>query len=592
MSSDGLTRGVIQLPSGTTDTNSNEIASIVTDSDLLRPAATSDDDNVSSPKLVPDRELLLEKTKAQEDAVIQDPEKALERLKTLYAQRQRGCGIQTVGLDDACFALYRVALSIGNDKFRYPQQIATWNRLLRAGLGDLCEEMVTQDDFYLEHLSFIAAVLNMVDATVSYHNLQYPKPTPRASKRVAQVIRTVAALCRGGCSHREVFDMHESRTWGAHDRGTSDTMCHRFRHILTMAATLPGVDNGGVLNFGSLDDGRYFGRMCLYLWRRRVPEDLEEWVGESLLGLSLQTMAGCSKEDYFDFFNHEVVEVIGPFDFLASLRDSLQRADYPDPALQGYYILAFLAPGISMQSFWPHYSSSGFFAALRHMLDSCASIDDAKQWTFLEASLGVLFRITEDAPVNDAASPLIRHFDIVELMSRSSIVYARAESAQADDQVCMEIIRGYTRVAAALGHRSGKNTLRKAFRQAARREWYRTLKTLREISLQDRRAARKCARLVPAWREFGRALDLDEESEKADFDREMKKAAQLCAWKDCEYHERRPPHPTRACAGCAEARYCSRLCQQRDRNEGGHKEKCKRLKEEPHRPRHDTTQND
>lgn len=74
---------------------------------------------------------------------------------------------------------------------------------------------------------------------------------------------------------------------------------------------------------------------------------------------------------------------------------------------------------------------------------------------------------------------------------------------------------------------------------------------------------RRCARLAGNWLALGLATGLDEEEEKEGFEREMRRAAQKCAWKECEYHKRRPPWPTRACVGCGEARYCSRLCQQK-----------------------------
>ena len=128
---------------------------------------------------------------------------------------------------------------------------------------------------------------------------------------------------------------------------------------------------------------------------------------------------------------------------------------------------------------------------------------------------------------------------------------------------CVKIITTYTRVAAALGLRSGKNALRKDFRRAARRHWYRTLKILRELSLQHNRSTLNCARLVSAWEGLGEALNLEEASENMDYEREMKRVAQLCAWSGCEYHEKKPPHPTRVCVGCGEARYCSRPCQQK-----------------------------
>lgn len=89
------------------------------------------------------------------------------------------------------------------------------------------------------------------------------------------------------------------------------------------------------------------------------------------------------------------------------------------------------------------------------------------------------------------------------------------------------------------------------------------VKTFRELPLQDTQATSKCAQLIPAWKGLGQALKLEEAKEKADYEHEIKKAAQLCAWVKCEYHEKKPPEPTRACVGCGEARYCSRPCQQK-----------------------------
>ncbi|KZV69289.1 hypothetical protein PENSPDRAFT_487195 [Peniophora sp. CONT] len=152
-------------------------------------------------------------------------------------------------------------------------------------------------------------------------------------------------------------------------------------------------------------------------------------------------------------------------------------------------------------------------------------------------------------------------------MSRSAIIFARADAADSDNMevanVCVRIINAYTRVAAALGMRSGKNALRKDFRQAARRHWYRTLKTLRELPPRDQRTTRRRSQLIDAWERLGVALKLEEINEKTDYEREVKKAAQLCAWVQCEYHEKKPPQPTRACVGCGETRYCSRACQQK-----------------------------
>lgn len=60
--------------------------------------------------------------------------------------------------------------------------------------------------------------------------------------------------------------------------------------------------------------------------------------------------------------------------------------------------------------------------------------------------------------------------------------------------------------------------------------------------------------------ELGKTLGLEVEREKEAYER---KAAQMCGWRECQFHETKPPMPTRVCAGCGEVRYCSKGCQKR-----------------------------
>ena len=131
--------------------------------------------------------------------------------------------------------------------------------------------------------------------------------------------------------------------------------------------------------------------------------------------------------------------------------------------------------------------------------------------------------------------------------------------------------------------RSGKNTLRKTMRNTLRQDWYPTLLVLRaqrDDKLWRGKHRKQLADLLDAWMALGTAISLEEEVDKRDYERELKKMSMVCAWRDCEYHEERPPAGTTLynCKGCREVRYCSRACQTSDWKEGGHKAKCKRLK--------------
>ncbi|KAI0321553.1 hypothetical protein OF83DRAFT_1098556 [Amylostereum chailletii] len=59
-----------------------------------------------------------------------------------------------------------------------------------------------------------------------------------------------------------------------------------------------------------------------------------------------------------------------------------------------------------------------------------------------------------------------------------------------------------------------------------------------------------------------------------------KDKAHFCSWKDCvAYHRKKSPAVLQVCRGCGQAWYCGRECQRSDWK-GGHKEDCRRLKNE------------
>lgn len=127
----------------------------------------------------------------------------------------------------------------------------------------------------------------------------------------------------------------------------------------------------------------------------------------------------------------------------------------------------------------------------------------------------------------------------------------------------MDAVGEWIKVAAALSLRSGKNEMRKKLKQSLRHEWYPTLKCLRSTPC-TREARRK--KVVDIWEALGTAMGLQEDTEKVDYEREMKRLAHFCAWKDCRFHTVKSETAMRACAGCDQVRYCGKPCQQRYAN--------------------------
>ncbi|KZV61862.1 hypothetical protein PENSPDRAFT_658610 [Peniophora sp. CONT] len=109
----------------------------------------------------------------------------------------------------------------------------------------------------------------------------------------------------------------------------------------------------------------------------------------------------------------------------------------------------------------------------------------------------------------------------------------------------------------------------------ARAHWYPTLVRLREA--KDPRPKSWTA-LSGAWKGLGPLLGLDAKQERL---RHAEEARSGCSWRNCPRRGQtvtgdRPA--VKKCAGCGETRYCSRECQSRDWKQGGHKARCKRVK--------------
>ncbi|KZV61530.1 hypothetical protein PENSPDRAFT_658836 [Peniophora sp. CONT] len=128
------------------------------------------------------------------------------------------------------------------------------------------------------------------------------------------------------------------------------------------------------------------------------------------------------------------------------------------------------------------------------------------------------------------------------------------------------------------GGHDHRSKLVPGFRAGARADWWPSLQRLQTAAYKQGPGKRDetIATIMQEWTELGTVLGLSAEKERERHERE---ARHRCSWVACEKHGVEVPQgDLRTCAGCGETRYCSRPCQKSDWTQGGHKQRCKRLK--------------
>lgn len=208
----------------------------------------------------------------------------------------------------------------------------------------------------------------------------------------------MAALCRNGHSHREMFDDRNMllAIYAPDDPEAASVMRQCLQNILIVSAPFylgvsDSANNDAVLLMNTAD-ARCFRQMCLHIWYLRSEDN--GWQGDALLFFALQTLTNSpSSEDYYGLFDNVVIKVIGPYNFLAGLRVYMEQKNFPDPVYHENVIRA-LIPVLSTDPYRAHYSSSGFLAAVRTMVDSYTSFQDREYWKILEAVLELLLYVS------------------------------------------------------------------------------------------------------------------------------------------------------------------------------------------------------
>ncbi|KZV76194.1 hypothetical protein PENSPDRAFT_680399 [Peniophora sp. CONT] len=101
--------------------------------------------------------------------------------------------------------------------------------------------------------------------------------------------------------------------------------------------------------------------------------------------------------------------------------------------------------------------------------------------------------------------------------------------------------------------------------------WYRVLHRMRN-EYSDRK------QVLQSWIIAGERLALDEDAERAVFQRDADNVLRNCDWRECRWYIQLPQKPVKRCAGCDRAYYCSSECQKRAWKKGGHKKACRAIK--------------
>ncbi|KZV63188.1 hypothetical protein PENSPDRAFT_691877 [Peniophora sp. CONT] len=230
--------------------------------------------------------------------------------------------------------------------------------------------------------------------------------------------------------------------------------------------------------------------------------------------------------------------------------------------------------------FLVHFASSDVLGSIRDaMICHWPIVGDGVGCISLLYALHIYHKVATTTPVARGRAPLIRRYDIIGLLARA-ILSANANFDHPFPERVREYIDDYAAFSRLLRERHSKENVPvlKALTDSAQNCWYITLMQLRAMQTDDPVMHWEQGALERSWQTFGEILGLNEETEH------QRDSKQFCAWRECQYHEAKSPKPTTACKGCGAVRYCGKICQAKAWKDG-HKQVCKRIKNEAHAPK-------
>ncbi|THH13848.1 hypothetical protein EW146_g6414 [Bondarzewia mesenterica] len=174
--------------------------------------------------------------------------------------------------------------------------------------------------------------------------------------------------------------------------------------------------------------------------------------------------------------------------------------------------------------------------------------DPKQEWEVIKYSAPLFHNIMLENRHKLVMEEMTEKYDIVKLMARAAVLGAQCESPNDlyDWLLLVQLWSGIVKSVQPLGVRT-----RLIVTNAAREVWYRTLHDLRTLSVPEKSTASR-KRALEVWQKFGAELELDEAEERSFWEKGLpsKKEAipredpVYCTWKQCQFHRKKPPHPT------------------------------------------------
>ncbi|VDB82900.1 unnamed protein product [Peniophora sp. CBMAI 1063] len=538
------------------------------------------------------------------DAAIQrNPARYVKRLRQLWEQRVRH--EKNKELEDLTSHISGFSQSL--EDYLHPDDIdepseegrrmATFRDLYRAGLTAVCELFVQEDDFFQEREDWISEVLRIIGQIVQWGTIETEDLGNWPA--IYGILRLTRITCANVWANRErLLDDEKSIVYGNQNGLRISVAQILFELDLLQDNNDPAIRKD--IRSTKID----VRRLEFFVWiSGSPPNDLNRAffgretfipvaMSDTLFGKVLETFA----EDPADpknrtrearmhaFLRDDVLSVYGAEKFMhrlnASLRES--RLDMPLEGLLSMIWEVAIYPVVT-----PHLQTYGTYIAIREVCDRQALHGDTEvdQCLVLAQALWIYRRTFTHQPAAEIAY-IVRNCNVIELIARYVRLYAtlghQAATGGTDPTKPLHIVQMYASFAEITNLRSGKNTLRKTMRNTLRQDWYPTLhvlRTQRDDKLWRGKHRKQLTDLLIAWTALGTSIGLDEETERRDYEREVKRMSMVCAWKECKYHTEKPPTSLHSCKGCGEVKYCSRDCQRKDWIDGEHKARCRRIKD-------------
>ncbi|KZV70221.1 hypothetical protein PENSPDRAFT_455015 [Peniophora sp. CONT] len=470
------------------------------------------------------------------------------------------------------------------------------NELFYIRLSKLCSHILDSPGLFDEHPKWIREVFRIcrIFCELAWREYQLCAPqTPISSATIRQRLAFIPRLLAEAWSHRDVFV--KSSWMEEHIPGSSAGLRDDMHSLLIAIGIL---EHEGV----RLGIDGVFRSLCMQFWFLSEPEtaDLSDedmlacsvWSFTPHDGYSAESVGALLIENISRWVEDDICATYGAQAFLDRLVVTLRNPQVVHHRLD--VISPIIGIGLRAPVFRPLFPRTRILPAIRAAVDRHTSRSKGSDLMILLNQVCLFIEYYADIEKNseelvERAELLVRQLDAFEIIA---LTVVNSVLDPLDVEIaCTDCLHTFCHMIIAVNDTpNASKELKKQIKKSVKRHWYKTIVDVREIvrsgnlPIGDAQVEKR-GEIVASWAAFAKEYGLDPDHEEAQYLFELKRTAQFCASKDCEFHKKMPPHPTRACAGCSEVRYCSRACQLKDWKDGGHKARCKRLKQTEHSPR-------